>query len=152
MSSKNIVAGLDLGTNSIVLIAASVKDKDEIDIVGIGKSESLGMRKGVIVDIDRTSNAIEEAVEKAERMGGCEINSVFVGVNGPHISSTNNHGVVAVSNENNEISIEDVQRALQAARVVALPVDRKIIHVLPRQYIVDGYDGILTLPACMVQD
>ena len=76
-------------------------------------------------------------------MSGCSIDSVFAGITGSHIGSTNNRGVVAVSNESSEITLEDVQRALQAAKVIALPPDRKIIHILPRQYIVDGYDGIL---------
>jgi cell division protein FtsA len=140
---KNVVTGLDIGTSSVVALTAQINSPESLDIIGIGESESLGMRKGVIVDIERTSKAIEAAVEKAERMSGCSIDSVFAGITGSHIGSTNNRGVVAVSNESSEITLEDVQRALQAAKVIALPPDRKIIHILPRQYIVDGYDGIL---------
>jgi len=143
LPGKNIIVGLDLGTSNVTAIVAKVKSSEQLDIVGIGKAESLGMRKGIIVDIERTSRAIEKAVEEAERMSGYEIDSVFVGITGPHINSINNHGVVAVSNEKSEITVEDVQRALQAAKVITLPQDRKIIHVLPRQYIVDGYNGIL---------
>ena len=143
MARPNIVTGLDIGTSTVVAIVAQVNGPDSIDIIGIGESESLGMRKGIIVDIERTSKAIETAIEKAEGMSGCAVDSVFAGITGSHITSTNNRGVVAVSNESSEISLEDVQRALQAAKVIALPQDRKIIHVLPRQYIVDGYEGIL---------
>jgi len=143
LARKNIVTGLDIGTSTVVAIVAQVNGPDSIDIVGIGESESLGMRKGVIVDIERTAKAIETAIEKAEGMSGCAVDSVFAGITGSHITSTNNRGVVAVSNETSEITLEDVQRALQAAKVIALPHDRKIIHILPRQYIVDGYDGIL---------
>ena len=143
MPRKNIITGLDIGTSSVVAVVAQVNGPDSLDIIGIGESESLGMRKGIIVDIERTSKAIETAIEKAETMSGCAIDSVFAGITGSHITSTNNRGVVAVSNESSEISLEDVQRALQAAKVIALPQDRRIIHILPRQYIVDGYDGIL---------
>lgn len=143
LAKKNVITGLDIGTSSVVAVIAQVNGPDSIDVIGIGESESLGMRKGVIVDIERTSKAIETALEKAESMSGCSIDSVFAGITGSHISSTNNRGVVAVSNETSEISLEDVQRALQAAKVIALPQDRKIIHILPRQYVVDGYDGIL---------
>ena len=143
MARPNIVTGLDIGTSTVVAIVAQVNGPDSIDIIGIGESESLGMRKGIIVDIERTSKAIETAIEKAEGMSGCAVDSVFAGITGSHITSTNNRGVVAVSNESSEISLEDVQRALQAAKVIALPQDRKIIHVRPRQYIVDGYEGIL---------
>ncbi len=143
MGKKNIITGLDIGTSSVVAVIAQANGPDNINVIGIGESESLGMRKGVIVDIERTSKAIESALEKAESMSGCAIDSVFAGITGSHIASTNNRGVVAVSNETSEISLEDVQRVLQAAKVIALPQDRKIIHILPRQYIVDGYDGIL---------
>ncbi|NLO89281.1 MAG: cell division protein FtsA [Clostridia bacterium] len=140
--NANIVVGLDLGTSSIVAVAAKVKSGGQLDIVGVGKAESLGMRKGTIVDIEKTASAVQKAVEEAERMSGYEIDRVVAGITGPHISSMNNHGVVAVSNERNEITPEDVQRALQAAKVVALSQDKRIIHILPRQYIVDGFDGI----------
>lgn len=143
MAKKRIVTGLDIGTSSVVAVIAQVNGPDSIDVIGIGESESLGMRKGVIVDIERTSKAVEAALEKAEGMSGCAVDSVFAGISGSHIASTNNRGVVAVSNDTSEISLEDVQRALQAAKVIALPQDRKIIHILPRQYIVDGYDGII---------
>ncbi|KUK09971.1 MAG: Cell division protein ftsA [Clostridia bacterium 41_269] len=142
MPSGNVVVGLDLGTSNVVVIVAKVKRGGQLDILGVGKAESLGMRKGTIVDIEKTSAAIHKAVEEAERMSGCKIDRVFVGITGPHISSVNNHGVVAVSNEKGEITPDDVQRALQAAKVIAISQDKRIIHILPRQYIVDGFDGI----------
>jgi cell division protein FtsA len=100
------------------------------------------MKKGVIVDLDETVSAIREAVEEAERMAGLEVSSVFLGIVGSQVGIINNRGVVAVSGDDKEITEEDVERVMQAARVIALPPEREIIDVLPREFIVDGYDGI----------
>lgn len=140
---KNIVVGLDIGSTKVAAIVGEVSDDGEVRIVGVGECPSKGLRKGIIVDIERTAKAVEQAAVIAERMSGCSINSVYVGITGPHIKSVNNRGVVAVANAEREITVEDVQRVLQAAKVIPLPADRRIIHVLPRQYIVDGYDGII---------
>ncbi|MDN5346820.1 MAG: cell division protein FtsA [Clostridia bacterium] len=143
MPKGDIVAGLDIGASKIVALIAEVDAEGRFDIIGLGESLSGGLRKGVIIDLEHTARAIERAVEQAERMSGEEIRSVYVGVTGPHIASLNNRGVVAVANEDKEIQPEDVERVLQAARVIPLTADKQIIHVLPRQYIVDGYDGVV---------
>ena len=138
----NMIVGLDIGTTKVVVVVAEVNSEGRLDIVGLGETSSGGLRKGIIIDIENTARAIEKAVEQAERMSGLKINSAFVGLTGPHIQSINNKGVVAVAGEEGEITPEDVQRVLQAARVIPLTAERRVIHVLPRQYIVDGYDGI----------
>lgn len=143
MPKGEIVVGLDIGTTKVVVTVAELEPEGNLNIIGLGEVPSGGLRKGIIVDIERTAQAISRAAAMAERMSGYRIRSAFVGITGPHIESINNRGVVAVAGENREIEIDDVQRVLQAARVIPLPAERQIIHVLPRQYIVDGYDGII---------
>ena len=142
MKNKRIVTGLDIGTTKICAIIAEVKDENNIEIIGIGLSPSKGLRKGIVVDIDKTSRAIKTAVEKAERMAGFEIDSAFVGIAGSHITSINSHGVVAVTGEEKEISNNDIQRVMEAAKIIPLSAEEEIIHVLPREFIVDGCPGI----------
>lgn len=113
-----------------------------INIIGVGQSHSEGIKKGVIVDIDQTVHAIREAVDHAERMVDVSIEEVYVGITGNHIELTETQGVVAVSSEDREIREEDIQRVIQAAKVVAIPPDREIIEVVPKEYIVDGQGGI----------
>ena len=143
MPKDNIVVGLDIGTTKVVALVAEATPEGRLNIIGLGETPSGGLRKGIIVDIENTARAIAGAVQQAERMSGCQVHSAYVGLTGPHISSINNRGVVAVAGEDGEISVEDVERVLQAARVIPLPAERRIIHVLPRQYIVDGYDGVM---------
>ncbi|MEW8959495.1 MAG: cell division protein FtsA, partial [Moorella sp. (in: firmicutes)] len=143
MPRDNVVVGVDIGTTKVVAVVAEVTTQGRLNIIGLGETPSGGLRKGIIVDIENTARAIEKAVEQAERMSGCQVTTAFVGLTGPHIGSVNNRGVVAVTGEDGEVGPEDVERVLQAARVIPLPSDRRIIHVLPRQYIVDGYDGIM---------
>ncbi|OIQ59501.1 cell division protein FtsA [Moorella thermoacetica] len=143
MPKDNIVAGIDIGTTKVVAVVAEVMPEGRLNIIGLGETPSGGLRKGIIVDIENTARAIAGAVEQAERMSGCQVHSAFVGLTGPHIDSLNNRGVVAVTGEDGEIGLEDVERVLQAARVIPLAAERRIIHVLPRQYIVDGYDGVM---------
>lgn len=143
MPKDNVVVGVDIGTTKVVAVVAEVTPQGRLNIIGLGETPSGGLRKGIIVDIENTARAIEKAVEQAERMSGCQVTTAFVGLTGPHIGSVNNRGVVAVTGEEGEVGPEDVERVLQAARVIPLPSDRRIIHVLPRQYIVDGYDGIM---------
>ncbi|MHB1420034.1 MAG: cell division protein FtsA, partial [Bacillota bacterium] len=143
MAKRNVIVGIDIGTTKIAAIIGEISEFGQVNIIGLGEAFSAGMRKGNIVDIENTARAIEQAVEKAERMSGVEVHSAFVGITGSHISCQNNKGVVAVSSEDKEIGVEDAHRVLQAARVISVPADRRIIHVLPRQYIVDGCDGII---------
>ncbi|MCJ7493972.1 MAG: cell division protein FtsA, partial [Deltaproteobacteria bacterium] len=137
---ENIVVGLDIGTTKICAIVAEVSDRG-VDIVGIGTHPSKGLRKGVVINIDATVESIRKAVEEAELMAGVEINSVYCGIAGSHIRGFNSHGIVAVKNR--EVSENDMKRVIDAARAVAIPMDREIIHVLPQEFIVDEQDGIM---------
>ncbi len=142
MKNRQIITGLDIGTTKICAIIAEVTSDKQIDIIGIGLSPSNGLRKGIVVDIDKTSKAINAAVEKAERMAGVNVESVFVGIAGSHISSVNSHGVVAVTGQEKEISNSDIQRVLEAAKIIPLSAEEEIIHVLAREFVVDGCPGI----------
>ncbi|MBE3581048.1 MAG: cell division protein FtsA [Thermoanaerobacteraceae bacterium] len=143
MPKDEVVAGLDIGTTKVVMAVAEVEEEGRLNIIGLGEVPSAGLRKGIIVDIEHTAQAVARAAAMAERMSGYRIRSAYVGITGSHIQSLNNRGVVAVAGENREIEPEDVKRVLQAARVIPLAAERQIVHVLPRQYIVDGYDGII---------
>ncbi|MBD2846285.1 cell division protein FtsA [Paenibacillus sp. IB182496] len=141
MSSNDIIVSLDIGTSKVRAIIGEVAN-GAINIVGVGSADSEGIRKGAIVDIDQTVQSIRNAVDHAERMVGIQISDVYVGIQGNHIGLQTNHGVVAVSNEDREIGEEDIERVLQAAKVVALPPEREIIGLVPKQFLVDGLDGI----------
>ena len=140
MSRRNpLVVGLDIGTYQIAVIVAEVTEQGA-EIVGIGTATSKGLRKGVVVNIEATVDSIRKAVEEAELMAGCEIRSVVAGSAGSHIKGFNSHGVVAVKNR--EVAPGDVERVIDAARAVALPTDREVLHVLPQEFIVDDQDGV----------
>lgn len=141
MAKREIVVGLDIGTTKVAAIVGEVT-QGEPSIIGVGHSACSGIRKGVVVDIEGTSKAILQAVEAAQRMSGVDITGASISISGGHIASLNNRGVVAVSRQDREIAAEDVDRVLDAARVINLTPDREIIHVLPREFIVDGYDGV----------
>jgi cell division protein FtsA len=135
-NDKSLIVGLDIGTSKIVAIVGEVGDDGAVDVVGLGSHPSLGLKRGVVVDIESTVQAIQRAVEEAELMAGCEIQSVFAGIAGSHISSLNSHGIVAI--RDSEVSESDVERVLDAARAVAIPADQRILHVLPQEFIIDG--------------
>jgi cell division protein FtsA len=144
VARTNIIAGLDIGTSKTTAVIGEIQnDEEEVRIVGVGETSAAGLRKGVIVDIDGTAKAISEAVRLAEQMSGININSCLVGISGTHIKSVNNRGVVAVTSQDGEITVEDAKRVLSSSKVIAVAPDQKIIHVLPREYVVDGYDGII---------
>ena len=136
---ENIIVGLDVGTTKICAVVGEVSDND-INVVGIGTHPSIGLRKGVVVNIESTVESIQKAVEEAELMAGCEISSVFAGVAGGHITGFNSRGVVAIKGP--EVTKSDVERVIDAARAVAIPMDREVIHVIPQEFIVDDQDGI----------
>ena len=143
MGSRRIVTGLDVGTTKICTIIAEVNEANgNINIIGIGLSPSHGLRKGIVVDIDETSKAIRDSYKKAERMAGISIDTAFVGIAVAHISSLNSHGVVAVTGEEKEIKETDIQRVMEAARIVPLSAEEEMLHVLAREFIVDGCSGI----------
>lgn len=143
MSKKsNLIVGLDIGTTKICCIIGERSPSGGVDIIGLGQHASRGLRKGVVVNIDSTVESIKSAVEEAELMAGCEIESVFVGIAGGHIHSMNSHGIIAVKNK--EINQMDIDRVIEAAKAIAIPLDREVIHVLPQEFIVDSQDGIKT--------
>lgn len=137
---EDIIAGLDIGTTKICCIIGEVRDEKDIDIIGIGTNPSRGLRKGVVVNIESTVESIKGAVEEAELMAGCEIDSVYVGIAGGHIKGFNSHGVIAVKNK--EVGQADINRVLDAAQAVAIPPDREVIHIIPQEYILDEQEGI----------
>jgi len=142
MGKENLLVGLDIGTTKMAVIISELQESGEPKIVGIGTSRSEGLKRGVVINLERTVESIAKAVEDAELMAGVKVNSVFAGIAGDHIRSINSRGVIAVSRSGNEIHPSDVQRVINAARTVALPVDREIIHVLPQEYTVDDQSGI----------
>ena len=135
----NLIVGLDIGTTKICAIVGSVTE-DGLDIIGIGTSPSRGLRKGVVINIDSTVASIKKAVEEAELMAGCEIKSVYAGIAGGHIRGLNSQGIIAIKNR--EVSPEDVKRVIEAAKAIAIPMDREVIHILPQEFIIDDQDGI----------
>jgi cell division protein FtsA len=142
MAKKSeLLVGLDIGTAKVAAVVADCTDA-ALSVVGIGCVPADGLRKGVVVNIEATVHAIEQAIKEAEVAAGCEIHSVFANVGGAHIRGFNSHGVVAVRNR--EVDDADVERVLDAARAVALPADRDILHVLPQDFVLDGQDGIRT--------
>ena len=136
---EELIVGLDIGTTKICAVVGEITD-DGIHIIGTGSHPSLGLRKGVIVNIESTIESIKKAIEDAEIMAGCEITNVYAGIAGSHMKGFNSHGIIAINGP--EVTQNDVHRVLEAARAVAIPMDREVIHVLPQEYIVDGQTGI----------
>ena len=139
-SDKNLIVGLDIGTSKVVAIVGEITPEGKIEIIGLGSHPSRGLKKGVVVNIESTVQSIQRAIEEAELMAGCQINSVYTGIAGSHIKSLNSHGIVAIKNR--EVSEEDLDRVIDAARAVAIPADQRILHVLPQEFIVDNQEGI----------
>ena len=139
--SKNneIIVGLDIGTTKIACIVGEVVE-DGVDIIGIGTAASKGIRRGNVVNIDATVQSIRQAVDEAENMAGCEISTVYASISGPHVRGLNKPGLVAVKDK--EVRDGDIARVLEAAKAVAIPMDREVLHVLPQQYVIDDQDGI----------
>ncbi len=137
---REIIVGLDIGTSKVVAIVGEVVD-DELEVIGFGMHPSRGLKKGVVVNIESTVHSIQRAVEEAELMAGCEINTVYAGIAGSHVRSLNSHGIVAI--RDGEVGHSDVDRVIDAARAVAIPADQRILHVLPQEFVIDGQGGIL---------
>lgn len=137
---EDIIVGLDIGTTKICAVVGEVNGND-INIIGIGSHPSEGLRKGVVVNIESTVESIKKAIEDAELMAGCEISSVYAGIAGGHITGFNSRGIIAIKG-GSEIMQTDVARVVDAARAVAIPMDREVIHVLPQEFIVDDQPGI----------
>jgi cell division protein FtsA len=137
---ENVIVGLDIGTTKTCAVVVELHETG-IDIIGVGTHPSEGLRKGVVVNIESTVESIKGAVEEAESSSGCEISSVYVGIAGAHIRGQNSLGIVPVKGR--EVKAEDVERAIEAARAIAIPLDRQILHTLPQYYVVDEQDGII---------
>jgi cell division protein FtsA len=142
MPKNGYVVGFDIGTKKIAAIIGEVTEEKKIEIIGIGTAESRGLRKGVVVNLDTTVEAIKKAQEEAELMAGVEIDSGFIGISGAHIKSFNSRGVIAVSGKNREISKDDINRVIDQSKAVSIPPDRDIIHIIPQEFVVDEQDGI----------
>ena len=139
-TDKNLIVGLDIGTSKVVAIVGEITPEGEIEIIGLGSHPSRGLKKGVVVNIESTVQSIQRAIEEAELMAGCQINSVYAGIAGSHIKSINSHGIVAIKDR--EVSEMDLDRVIDAARAVAIPADQRILHILPQEFIIDEQEGI----------
>ncbi|HKY32756.1 MAG TPA: cell division protein FtsA [Candidatus Polarisedimenticolia bacterium] len=144
MVRKNdrFVVGLDIGTTKICCVIAEKKEDGGLDVVGIGRSASRGLRKGVVVNVDQTVDALKAAVEEAELMAGVSVERAFVGVAGGHIKGFNSRGVISIAGREREVTRDDVDRVIESARAVQLPTDRIIFHAVPQDFILDEQDGI----------
>ena len=143
MAEERIYVGLDIGTTKITAIVAELdEDGEGIRIAGVGTAPSDGLKRGVVVNLDKTTRSIQYAVQEAERMSGRTIRGVYAGIAGDHIRGINSRGVIAVSRKDAEIRPHDVEWVIEAAKAIAIPTDREVLHVLPQEYIVDDQDGI----------
>lgn len=137
---QDLIVGLDIGTTKVCAIVGEQNDKGDLEIIGLGTHPSFGLKRGVIVNIDKTVESIKSAVEEAERMAGCEIQNVIVGIAGGHIKGVSGHGMITLRNR--EVTKRDIDRVIESANALIIPADREIIHVIPQEYIVDGERGI----------
>lgn len=135
-----VLAGLDIGSTKVCFVIGTVNPEGKIDVAGVGTAPNTGIRQGVVVNIEATTESIKKAKEEAELMSGYNVAEVWVGVSGTHITSFDSKGMVAIKNK--EVTNQDIERVIEAAKAVAVPADRNVLHVLPREYKVDGQDGI----------
>ncbi|MEM8559004.1 MAG: cell division protein FtsA [Bacteroidota bacterium] len=141
--NERIVVGVDIGTTKVVALVASADEHDRINILGVGWAPSDGLNRGVVVNIDKTVAAVQQAVQDAERMAGVEVRSVLVGIAGDHIQSFQGKSIITTASGDGEITQADIDRLLDDARNVSIPADRKILHVIPQEFVVDGQDGVI---------
>ncbi|CAG0974531.1 Cell division protein FtsA [Methylophilaceae bacterium] len=137
---KNLIVGLDIGTSKIVAIVAELQPEGGLKVIGLGQHTSRGLKKGVVINIDSTMQAIQRALEEAELMADCKISSVFTGIAGSHIRSLNSHGMVKIKEA--EVTQADVDRVVDTARAIALPSDQQILHILTQEFIIDGQEDV----------
>jgi len=138
--SGEIIVGLDIGTTKVCAVVGEARP-DGVEVIGMGSHPSEGLRKGVVINIEHTVDSIKEALEEAETMAGCEISAVYAGIAGGHVKGFNSHGVIALKEK--EVTKKDIERVIEAARAVAIPMDREVIHTLVQEFIVDDQDGIM---------
>jgi cell division protein FtsA len=139
-NGNEIVAALDIGTSKILALVAEINDKNELKVIGFGSEPSGGLKKGVVVNIEATVYSINQAIREAERVAGCEINTVFAGIAGSHIRSFDGHGIVRIND--GEVSQEDINGVIDASQAMNIPSDQRILHVLPKDFVIDGQEGI----------
>ena len=137
---KNLIVGLDIGTSKIVAIVAELQPEGTLKVIGLGQHVSRGLKKGVVINIDSTVNAIQRAIEEAELMADCKISTVFTGIAGSHVRSLNSHGMVKIKDA--EVTQTDVDRVIETARAIALPSDQQILHILTQEFIIDGQEDV----------
>jgi len=137
---KNLIVGLDIGTSKIVAIVAELQPEGTLKVIGLGQHTSRGLKKGVVINIDSTVNAIQRAIEEAELMADCKISTVFTGIAGSHVRSLNSHGMVKIKDA--EVTQTDVDRVIETARAIALPSDQQILHILTQEFIIDGQEDV----------
>ncbi len=142
MGRDEIVVGLDIGTKKVCTVIGELGESDEMEIIGVGTVPSVGVKKGIIVDLEQAIQAVKRSIEKSERMAGTRVNSAFVSIAGSHITSVNSKGVIAISGENPGISEEDIERVMEAAKAGIVSPDRELIHTLSREFVIDGQSGI----------
>ena len=142
MTQEGIAVGLDLGTTKICAIIAEMAEQGRLNILGVGSCPSDGLRRGVVIDVEKSVNSIKKAVYQAELMAGVQVAAVYAGIAGEHISSFDSRGVIAIGGDNGAVNVADRERVIAAARAVSIPVEREVIHVLPQEFIVDGQSGI----------
>ncbi len=141
-TEPEIIVGLDIGTTKVCAVIASVDENGKFNVLGVGRSPSDGLTRGVVTNIDKTVRSIQSAISEAETRAGVRVQSVIVGIAGDHIQSFQSRGVIAISGPENEITKADVNRLIEDTKRVALPSDRRIIHVIPQEFIIDGQDGV----------
>ena len=137
---RNLIVGLDIGTSKVVAIVAELLPDNSLNVIGLGQHTSRGLKKGVVINIDSTVNAIQRAIEEAELMADCKIREVFTGIAGSHVQSINARGMVKIKDA--EVSEADVQRVIETAQAIALPSDQQILHILTQEYIIDGQEDV----------
>src|SRR5574343_292443 len=137
---KELIVGLDIGTSKITCVVAELKPDGRMDVIGLGTQPSSGLKKGVVVNIEVTVQAISRVIQEVELMADCKIRDVYTGIAGSHIRSFNSNGMVAIKDK--EVSPIDVERVIETARAMPLPADQQILHILTQEFIIDGQDGV----------
>ena len=139
-NGNEIIAALDVGTSKILALVAEINEQRELKVIGCGTEPSSGLKKGVVVNIEATVNSIDQAIIEAEKVAGCEINTVFAGIAGSHVRSFDGHGIVRINK--GEVSQEDIDGVIDASQAMSIPSDQRILHVLPKDFVIDGQEGV----------
>lgn len=137
---KDLLVALDIGTSKVVAVVAELKGEGHYEVIGLGQSESKGLKKGVVVNIEATVQSIQRALEEAELMADCKITNVFTGIAGSHIRSFNSSGMVAIKEK--EVTQTDVARVIETAKAINIPTDQQVLHILTQEFIIDGQEDV----------